>query len=184
MTKKETAMVLATLKAAYPGFYRDMSGEDAQAAANLWHGLFADEDYTVVAAAVQALIKTRTNTYPPVPGEVTEQIHKLRHPDELTASDAWTLVKRAAANGLYNAQEEYDRLPPSVQRAVGSPAQLRSWAETDPSTFETVVASNFRRAYEARRASDREYEALPQGAREVMQTIAAAVFKPLPEGRD
>ena len=181
MTTRETAMILATLRAAYPSFYRDMSHDDVTATASLWHGLFADEDYTVVSAAVQALIKTRTNTYPPVPGEVTEQIHKLTHPDELSAQDAWALVKQAASRGLYNAQEEYDRLPPSVQHAVGSPAQLRAWAETDPSTFETVVASNFRRAYEARRASDRELEALPSGAREVMQTIAAGVFKSLPE---
>ena len=183
MNKKETAMILATLKAAYPSFYRDMSQEDAMAAANLWYDLFADNDYTLVLAAVKALIKTRTNTFPPVPGEVTEQIHKLTHPDELTSADAWTMVKRAASRGLYNATEEFDKLPPPVQRIVGSPAQLRSWAEIDPQQFDTVVASNFRRAYDARRESDREYEALPQGAKEVMQEIAAVAFKSLPEGR-
>lgn len=182
MTAKQSALILATLRAAYPGFYRDMTADDIQTAVNLWHGLFADEDYTVVLAAVQALIKTRTSTFPPVPGEVTEQIHKLTHPDELSSADAWALVKRAASRGLYNATEEFEALPAAVQRVVGSPNQLRSWASVDPQEFETVVASNFRRAYESRRASDREYEALPQGAKEVMQAISAAAFKELPGG--
>lgn len=182
MTKKETAMILATLKAAYPSFYRDMSQEDAMAAANLWYDLFADNEYTLVLAAVKALIKTRTSTYPPVPGEVTEQMQKLMHPDELTESEAWSLVKHAAMRGLYNAQEEFDALPPAVQRVVGSAHQLRSWASMDSSEFDSVVASNFQRSYRARRKADREYEALPAGSREVAQAITAGVLKQLPGG--
>lgn len=184
MTKKETALILATLRAAYPGFYRDMTPEDAQTAANLWQGLFADEDYKLVSAAVQTLIKTRTSTFPPVPGEVTEQIYKLAHQDELGEAEAWALVKAAAARGTYNATEEFDALPPAVQSVVRSPAQLRSWAQMDTAEFESVVASNFQRSYRARRAQDREFEALPAGAREVAKEIAGALFKALSEGKE
>lgn len=183
MTKKETALILATLKAAYPSFYRELSPDDAQAAANLWQTLFADEPYDLVLAAVQALIKTRTSTFPPVPGEVTEQIRKLTHPDELSAEDAWSLVQRASSRGIYNATEEFNALPRAVQRAIGTPAQLRAWAVVDPQEFETVVASNFRRAYETMVRRSHELDALPAGAKEVMTAISGAVFKTLPEGR-
>lgn len=183
MTKKETAMILATLKAAYPSFYRDMSQEDAMAAANLWYDLFSDSDYTLVRAAVKALIKTRTSTFPPVPGEVTEQIQKLLHPGELDAQEAFDLVRHAAVHGSpYDPQEAFYALPDAVQRVVGSPAQLKAWMMVSEEEFETVVASNFRRAWDARRKSDREWEALPAGSREVAQAIAAGVFKQLPEG--
>lgn len=181
MTQQETNRVMAILSAAYPAFYRNQSQDDIRAARDLWQQLFADEPYAVVSAAVTALIKTRTSTYPPVPGEVSDQIYKLTHQDELSDADAWAMVKRAVCNSLYNSSDEYARLPERVQRCVGSPSQLRDWSMMPVDELDSVVASNFRRAYSARRQADREYAALPAETRALLSETAALMLKQLPE---
>ena len=60
---------------------------------------------------------------------------------------AWALVSRALRNGTYGAEEEFNKLPDDVKRAVGSPEQLHNWATTDEKTVETVIQSNFMRTY-------------------------------------
>ena len=39
--------------------------------------------------------------------------------------------------------------PPQIQRTLGSPATLRSWAAVDVSQLQTVIASHFKRDYRA-----------------------------------
>ena len=119
MDRLETADILAVLKAAYPQFYNGLSPKEANKIVDLWAEMFKDEPVMVVAVAVKAMIASRTNTFPPNIGEVKEQITKMRMPKEMTAAEAWTLVYRAIANSGYNAKEEYDRLPPTIQRLVG-----------------------------------------------------------------
>ena len=67
----------------------------------------------------------------------------------LGEQEAWDLVTRAAARSTYYAQEEFDKLPLPVQRTLGSPATLRSWAAVDVSQLQTVIASHFKRDYRA-----------------------------------
>lgn len=177
----ETTRIMEILQAAYPGFYRGQSAAQLAAARDLWQDMFADEPYAVVQAAVRVLVKNRANTYPPAIGEVTEQIYKLRHPDELTEEDAWHLVKRAVGNSSYHAAEEYERLPEPVRRCVGSPAQLRDWSRMGVEELDSVVASNFRRAFRVRSRSDREVAALPEEVRVMLTETVAKMFRPLPE---
>lgn len=174
MDRLETADILAVLKAAYPQFYNGLSPKEANRIVDLWAEMFKDEPVMVVAVAVKAMIASRTNTFPPNIGEVKAQIAKMRTPEEMTAAEAWTLVATAIRNGLYGAQEEFDRLPPSVKRLVGSAQQLREWAEMDADTVASVVASNFQRSYTARVKNDREYEALPS---DIKQMISGVVQK-------
>ena len=123
MTKAETAKIMATLWAAYPGFY-SKAGNGDQAA-----------------------------------------------PDELTAMEAWNLVAKALRNSAYGSEEEFAKLPPAVQRVAHSPSQLREWALMDADTVQSVVASNFQRAYTARQKSDREFEALPPAVRQYVAAL-------------
>lgn len=53
-------------------------------------------------------------------------------------------------------KEEFSKLPPLVQKAVGTPDNLRNWSQTNLESVETVIQSNFLRAYrvEAHRAAE------------------------------
>ena len=171
MSKAETAKIMATLWAAYPGFYSKAGNGDQAAAVELWQKCFEAEPYELVSAAVYALIKVRPNSYPPAIGEVTAQIQRLVRPDELTAMEAWNLVAKALRNSAYGSEEEFAKLPPAVQRVAHSPSQLREWALMDADTVQSVVASNFQRAYTARQKSDREFEALPPAVRQYVAAL-------------
>jgi len=161
MTKDDTIKILAILKAAYPHSFKDLTKVDADAMVNLWAITFAAETPEEVNAAVYALVSTRTAGYSPTPGEVKEQIRKLKQVDELDEMAAWAMVSKACSNGIYGYREEFAKLPPEVQRAVGSAEQIRAWAMMDADTVESVVASNFQRNFRARQGRDSELQKLP-----------------------
>lgn len=161
MDRQETMKILSVLRGAYPAFYRDTSRQEAEAIVNLWAGMFAEDDYQLVAAAVKALIVADKKGFPPVIGQVKEYIRKLTAPEEMTEQEAWALVSKAIRNGTWGAKEEFEALPPQIQRIVGSPTQLSDWAKMDSDSVHSVVASNFQRSYRAKVKADKEYAALP-----------------------
>lgn len=171
MDRNETIKILATLKAAYPGSYRGMTARDAEAMIELWSRMFA-ESYADVNAAVAALISTRTVGFSPTVGEVKDQLQKLRSANTLPEQEAWALVSRACRNGLYGYRQEFAKLPPEVQRAVGAPEQLREWAAMDADTLQSVVASNFMRAYRTQKARERENAMLPPEVRALITGLS------------
>lgn len=178
MTRDETIDLLSVLKAAYPNFYRDMTRKDADHVVALWTDMFKDEPAELVALAVKAHIATDKKGFPPHIGAIKDAIVKIQQPDEMTEIEAWGLVQKALRNGYYGAQEEFDKLPPVVQRLVGSPNQLREWAMMDTTTISSVVASNFQRSYKARAANEREFLALPTEVKSAMEQIAASMKMP------
>ena len=168
MKKSETRMILAVLAVAFPAFYRNTSEADTEAAVNLWNIQFADYDYETVNAAINALISTKVEGYPPTIGEVKEHIRKLSHTDDIDESKAWDLVSKASRNSSYYSQREYNKLPPLVQKAVGSPEQLKQWAAMDADVVESVIASNFKKAYRAEISRQAEVEKLPSQIRNMI----------------
>ena len=92
--------------------------------------------------------------------------------------EAWSLVRRAISNSTYNAEQEFERLPEAVQRAVGSPANLREMAALDIERVETVEQSHFIRAYVAAIKRAAEDAKIPAKVREMLGQLA----KPLLEG--
>lgn len=172
MTETDTIKMLTILRAAYPHSFKDMTSADTEAMVALWTRLFADDNPAVVSAAIDALIATRTVGYSPAPGEVKEQIRKLKSANELDELSAWALVSKACCNGIYGYKEEYAKLPPEVQRAVGAPEQLREWAMMDSDTVQSVVASNFQRNYRTVQAREREFQKLPSSVASVISGVA------------
>jgi hypothetical protein len=70
------------------------------------------------------------------------------------------LVSKALRNGYYGAEQEFEKLPPLVQRAVGQPSNLRQWATTDIDSIENVIQSNFLRTYRAVLNRDKDKQKL------------------------
>jgi hypothetical protein len=168
MTREETKVILAVLKAGYPNFYKDMSADDAKNTVNLWSTMFSSEPAQIITEAVKALISTLK--YPPTIADVKEKVALITQPQAMTEMEAWNLVKSAIS--YYHAKEGFDGLPPILQKLVGGPNQLREWATMEAEDVENVVKSNFLRSYSAKVKSEKELAALPESTKNMMQTLA------------
>jgi hypothetical protein len=178
MTRQETGRIMDVLRAAYPQFYSRMGEEQLRGVVNLWAGMFADDDVTTVAAAVKALIASDTRGFPPVVGQVRESIRRLTQPGRMTEAEAWNRVVRALRNGVYGSADEFERLPETLRRLVGSPAQLREWAMLDSGELQTVVQSNFMRSYRARISDEERELSMPPDVRRLARRAAGEMRLP------
>lgn len=183
MDRAETLAVMAVLKAAYPAFYKDMSRKDAEGIVGLWVDMFKGDPAELVGAAVKALIACDTKGFPPHIGAVKEYMRKLTDQGGMTEQEAWGLVARAVRNGNYGSVEEFKKLPPDIQRVVGSPNQIKEWAMMDSDTLQSVVASNFQRSYKVIAQREREQKALPADVRQVVAQIAGGMTLQLEDGK-
>lgn len=144
MTREDTKKLLMMIQASYPNFKVD----DKTAAVNVWTLVFTDFDYKYIEMAFLSYLRTNTSGFAPSPGQLIELLHDICKPEDLTEIEAWSLVSNAIRNSGYNSVSEYEKLPTLVQRAVGSPGQLRQWA-LDENYNEQVASSNFMRTYRA-----------------------------------
>lgn len=178
MNRIDTIKLMTVLQTAYPQFYAKKTAEEMNDAISLYMSMFEDEPAELVAMAVKALIKTRTSTWPPSIGEINEKIMQITQPEEMTEMEAWAFVSKAIRNSAYNSAEEFEKLPPVVQRLVGSPSQLREWGQMDSDTVNSVVASNFQRSYKARAKNERDFLALPSSVKSYMAALADGMKMP------
>lgn len=170
MTVDETLKVFAVLKANYSNFFKSMSRIDAEAMVNLWAEMFADEPYEAVGMAIKSYIASDVNGYPPNVGIIKEQMRKLTQTEGLTEQEAINLITKACKNGNYGAEEEFNKLPPILQRLVGSPRQIKEWALMDKDSFNSVVTSNLMRSYRVMAERERQHQALPSNVRAVIES--------------
>ena len=161
MNKQETVKILALLQSNYPESFRGMSDEAAKVKVNLWAEMFADYPAELVLAGVKSYIASNTGSFMPNVGQIMEQIDRIQNPAALTEQEAWELVFKALRNSSYGYREEYAKLPPDIQRCVGSPEMLREWAVMDANEVQSVIGSNFQRSYRARVSRDAELRKLP-----------------------
>ena len=178
MERQETELIMMILETAYPQFYARKTIEDRKNALRLWHMMFEGDSGAEVGAAVKAFIAMDTKGFPPAIGQIKQKLVQLHAPDMLDESQAWALVAKAIKRSAYHAQAEYDKLPPIIQKVIGSASMLHAWALTSGDELQTVVASNFQRAYRARAAEAKEILALPPDIRRILER---KLVKTLPE---
>ena len=176
MTLEEAAKIVGILEFNYPDTRRHQSDEAYITYIRNWHSFFEHDSFELVEAAVRAYIATSTERFMPNVGQIKEQIRKLTAPEQMSEAEAWTRIKKALSNGLYGAEEEYAKLPPVLQRLVGSPNRLREWAQMDADTVEAVIGSNIQRSYRAISAQEAEWAKLPPGYREHMRQLSGQMF--------
>ena len=181
MTREETLVVMAVLKAAYPNYYRDMKRSDAEGIVELWASMFQDEPAGLVAAAVKGHIATDTKGFPPHIGAIKEAIAKLVQP-MMTEAEAVSAILKAASNGTYGAEKEFSLLPPVLQRLVGGPGRLKEWAAMEAGAVQSVVASNLQRSYREIAQQEREMIALPSDVVRERDRLAAGMMPALTQG--
>ena len=156
MNDIEMMGVLAAIETAYPNIKR--TEQERKAAVNLWASLFADDDPKAVLLAVKSYIVTDTTGFPPTIGQIKARMQTAPQMGEI---EAWSLVSRACRNAYYHADEEFRKLPEDIQQTLGSPSQLRDWSLLDEATLQSVIASNFQRAFRTTQTRRAELAALP-----------------------
>lgn len=176
MTFDETKTILTLLQTEYPQSFSKMDERAMAMKLKLWAAEFADDDYRAVYAVVRGIISAGAREFAPNIGVIREKMRSYSVAGELTENEAWSMVSRAIRNGIYGYREEYDRLPPEIQQAVGEAEQLKHWAVMDESEVQSVVASNFQRSYRTIMARNRELSKIPADVRALLTGVSAKML--------
>lgn len=164
MTREETKLLMQILSTAYPKTYKSMGREEMLDQLNLWEMMFCGYDFAVVKQACTDYIKA--NEYPPTIAGLKRHIDYLL-PKE-NAAEAFELIRKACGNSTYNAREEFDKLPESCKKWVGSPSALRELGQVETSIFNTVVKGEFIKTFgEVQKRSEAQAQ-LPESVRAVI----------------
>ena len=179
MTREETVKIIRIMVDSYPNY----KPNDISETVDVWHMMLSDYDYNVVAMALKAYILSDTSGFAPCIGQLVAKIQTLTKPQELSETEAWSLVKKAIGNSAYDYVDEFHKLPPIVQKCVGSAYQLKCWA-LDEDFNEQVASSNFARSYRVMVARQEEYMKMPQEIREVISTVSKNLYLPQNDAED
>ena len=166
MTKNEVVKLLMTIQTFYPNY----QVENKEFTINAWYSIIGDCDYKPMEKALRAYITTDTSGFALSIGQLINKLHEVQSPQELNEMEAWLLVSKALRNGTSGAVEEFNKLPPLVQKAVGSPDNLRNWAQTDSESIENVVQSNFMRTYRTVVNRAKEYRKMPKDIQALIES--------------
>ena len=167
MTREETVKIIRIMVDSYPNY----KPNDISETVDVWHMMLSDYDYNLVAMALKAYILSDTSGFAPSIGQLVDKMKSITSPQELNEMEAWALVCDALSNCGYNYAEEYAKLPPLVQKAVGLPTQLQTWALTE-NLNKDVVGSNFMRCYRIEVERQKEISKMPQNIREMLENTS------------
>lgn len=165
MTREQVQDFMAMIQAVYPNF----KPKDKTAAINAWKLALEDYEEKAVHIAFKMYMKSNISGFAPTPGQIIDMIHKLTDAQELNEMEAWALVRKAIGNGQ-NAEEEFGKLPPLVQKAVGIPGQLMAWG-LDEHFNENVVMSHFVNCYRTVLSREKEIKKMPAKIRKLIESV-------------
>ena len=169
MDREETKKIIRIMCASYPN-YRPA---DISETIDVWASMLSEYSYEHIAVALKSYIATDTSGFAPSIGQLIQKANFLVKTDgELNEVEAWTLVRKALRHDYEQAEKEFNKLPELVQKAVGSPEQIRMWATTDEKSVETVIASNFMRAYKIELKRAEEFARLPESAKNLLGKLS------------
>ena len=135
---------------------------------DVWNMMLEDYSYEQVSVALKTYILSDASGFAPSIGQLLDKVHVIQNPQELTELEAWSLVSKAIRNGLYGADEEFAKLPPLVQQAVGQPRCLTEWAMLGAED-KAVTQSNFLRSYRTVIYRAKELSKMPPEVRALIE---------------
>ena len=171
MTREQTVDLVRAIVGIYPNWKPD----DLTETVNAWHWALEEYPAEAIKAALQIYIKTNNTGFAPSVSQLIGAMHKPAENDHLSEGEAWALVKKAIQNGNYHAEDEFNRLPEVIQRAVGGAGMIRQWAQTDTDEVNTVVMSNFQRSYKAILSKQDFNNRVPTSISDVVKQISEKV---------
>lgn len=168
MNKEQIIAILKVLKTSYPKFYADMTKEEMLNTIDLWTEMFAHENPAIVVGAVKNLINTFK--WPPTIADIKEEMYKLTEEEKQSPVEMWNMIIRAIRRSTYYADSEFEKLPPTAQKFVGSPRQLREWASSEDFN-EGVEKSLFLKQYEVIVKRDKEEKMMLPEVRDLVKQL-------------
>lgn len=161
MTFKEFGKLADAIKTYFP---RD-NILPTDTAMELWYDMLKDMDYQLAYIGLRNHVAT--SKFAPTIADIRNGT-VISQPQELNEMEAWSLVSKAIRDSGYNSTEEFAKLPSLVQKAVGLPSQLRTWA-LDENYNEEVAMSSFQRAYKAEIKRHEELLKMPKNVRNLIE---------------
>ena len=165
MTVNDARKIIAVMLVSYPNF----KPIDTELMATTWADMLNEYSYEQVSVALKCYITTDTSGFAPSIGQLIDKLKTVEQPQELNELQAWGLVRKAINNSGYHSEEEFAKLPPLVQKAVGTPGQLKQWGMSDIESIETVAQSNFIRTYRAVAKREDEVSRMPIEIRKLIK---------------
>lgn len=162
---EEARKIIAVMMVSYPNF----KPIDTELMATTWADMLAEYTYEQINTALRCYITSDKSGFAPAIGQIVDKIKTVSEPQQLNELEAWGLVDKAIRNSTYHAEEEFAKLPPIVQKAVGSPSQLFNWARSDIEALESVTQSNFLRTYRTVAKREDEVSRMPSQIRQLIQ---------------
>ena len=184
MTKKEITKLIMLMSATYPNY----KVNDLDTTISAWSLMLEDISYKDAEIAFVSYVRSDTSGFAPSPGQLIDKITAPQRFAQLTETEAWALVRGAMNGSIYHYQERFAGLPETVRKAVGSADNLRAWAITDIDDVETVIQSNFMRAYRVECSRETELSKMPAEIKGMISKTLAAkesrirIGKPAEEG--
>jgi hypothetical protein len=167
LTREETVKIIRIMCDSYPNYKPNNISETV----DVWCMMLEDYNYNQISVALKAYVTSDTSGFAPSIGELIAKIQMISQPQELNEMEAWSLVSKALRNGTYGAVEEFSRLPPTVQEAVGNPDNLRNWATSDYKAIETVIQSNFIKTYRSVTSRTEEIKRVPAEIQKLIEKV-------------
>ena len=172
MTVIEAKKIIAVMLVSFPNF----KPTNVDSMAETWADMLSEYSYNQVSIALKAYITSNTSGFAPAIGQLIAMMQTITQEQELNEMEAWALVSKAVRNSAYNSVEEFAKLPPLVQKAVGVPKQLQTWA-LDENFNEQVASSNFMRCYRAELKRQQEIARMPREVRQLIQNMPVSAHK-------
>lgn len=143
MTKEEFGKLVMAIK----GYFPKQDTFNSPYVMEMWFDSLKDLDFSLAINSIKGY--AQTNKFPPTVADIRSTATAFAQDEVMSELEAWALVSKAIRNGTYGSETEFNKLPPLVQKAVGSPANIRNWATSSLEEVETVISSNFIKTYRA-----------------------------------
>ena len=168
MTRNETKEVVMAIYNLFPNW----KPSDLSFTVDTWNVFLAEYDKKEVQVALATYVKSNTSGFAPSVGQLIQLLPSLIKKEEslLNEAEAWSLVRKAIRKSSYYAEEEFQKLPEAIKKAIGSPSNLRVLACTEDYN-EEVESSNFKRAYRTVLAREKEIQRMPKQIQDLIGTV-------------
>lgn len=131
MTRDETKQLLILITTTYPNF-RLNSPEQA---VDVWHKIFEPDDYRLIENAFLAYVRNDATGFAPSPGKLHMMIAEKVVKD-YSDGEILDMLIFAARNANYGFEDEFNKFPPLLQKAVGTATVVRSWGTMEQKDLE------------------------------------------------
>lgn len=173
MTREETIRIIRIICDSYPNYKPNNLSETV----DVWQNVLSEYTYEQISIGLKSYILSDTSGFAPSIGQIVSHSNRfvkseVEAPDEWTA---WDMVERAIKDSLYHAEERFEKFPPIVQKAVGSPSNLRAWGQGDIEVLGTVVCSNFLKTYRTLLVREEQASLLPPTLKALMQNATTQI---------